>query len=84
MSERPTPDMEALFGADNLPAIDAGIEKLMLHPATSDWLRQALRGAIRRDAVDALNDAEALTELLELRLNAIMLKHGHIPIGDSD
>lgn len=33
-------------------------------PSTSYWLRDALKTAIKRDPVDALNDAEKLVELL--------------------
>ncbi len=64
MSERQKPDILALFGARNLPAIEAGITHMIAHPATSDWLRQALQSAIQRDPVDAMNDAELLLELV--------------------
>jgi hypothetical protein len=32
------------------------------------WLREALRTALERDPVDALNDAPALADILETRL----------------
>jgi hypothetical protein len=32
--------------------------------STSYWLRDALQSSIRRDPADALNDAEALVDLL--------------------
>ena len=33
-------------------------------PSTSYWLRDALKSAMKRDPVDAINDAEALLKLL--------------------
>lgn len=81
MTQRKSPDLQAMFGAANLPAIDSGIASMIAHPATSDWLRQALRDNVKRDPVDALKDAEVLQELLELRCNAALLTnmtHGHI------
>jgi hypothetical protein len=38
----------------------------------SYWLKDALRSAMRRDIVDAVNDAEFLAELLRVRLESIM------------
>ncbi len=84
MSERRKPDIHALFGAENLPAIDAGIASMVTHPGTSDWLRQALQDAVRRDPVDALKDAELLRELMELRLNSCLLAHGHAEFRNDD
>ncbi|MDX1296745.1 MAG: hypothetical protein R3260_00680 [Pseudomonas sp.] len=43
------------------------IEQVLSHPGTSAWLRSALTDALQRDAVDAANDAEALSELLGRR-----------------
>lgn len=37
-------------------------------PSTSDWLKNAVKSAFNRDAVDAVNDAELLAELLREHL----------------
>jgi hypothetical protein len=34
-------------------------------PAASDWLKAAITTSLKRDPVDALNDALALAEVLE-------------------
>jgi hypothetical protein len=47
------------------------IDQILNDPATSYWLRDALRSALKRDIVDAANDAEALAELLKARLGKI-------------
>ena len=38
----------------------------------SDWLKTALRTALERDPVDALNDALALAAALEQRLRTVL------------
>lgn len=43
-------------------------QAVLLDPTTSRWLRDAVQSAFDRDPVDALNDALALADLLELRL----------------
>jgi hypothetical protein len=44
------------------------VEEVFKDPGASTWLREALRTAVERDPVDALNDALALAEILEARL----------------
>ena len=39
--------------------------------STSDWLKVALRSALERDPVDAVNDAEILVKTLSERLDAV-------------
>ena len=51
-------------------AIEA--EEILDDPSASDWLRGALRGALERDPVDALNDALLLAATLEARLRAVL------------
>lgn len=41
----------------------------MNDPAASFWLKQAIRAALDRDPVDALQDAIALTRVLSGRLD---------------
>ena len=40
-------------------------------PAASDWLKKALEASLRRDPVDAVNDVEALLDVLKERLQAL-------------
>ena len=40
------------------------IAQVLTEPLTSDWLRVALRAALRGGPVQAANDAERLAELL--------------------
>lgn len=40
-------------------------------PATTYWLRDALKSALLRDPVDALRDAEKLATLLQDRLDSV-------------
>lgn len=47
------------------------ISSVLGHPSTSYWLKDALSRALDRDPVDAVNDAEALHELLVLRTAAV-------------
>lgn len=54
------------------------IARVLASPACSDWLKAALRTALERDAVDALNDAETLARLLRDRLAGLM--NGWTPI----
>jgi hypothetical protein len=50
----------------NEPA--AIVEDVMNDPTASSWLREALRAAVERDPVDALNDALTLADILDTRL----------------
>lgn len=43
-------------------------EDLLADQAASSWLSEALRSALERDPVDALNDALILAEALDARL----------------
>jgi hypothetical protein len=49
-------------------AAHAGIDVILANRTASDWLKDALRTAVHRDPVDALNDALLLAGLLEARL----------------
>jgi hypothetical protein len=44
------------------------VSDILQDPSASDWLKAALRTALERDPVDALNDALALAGALEERL----------------
>lgn len=43
------------------------IPEVLNDPATSYWLKDTLRSALKRDIVDAANDAEVLAKLLANR-----------------
>lgn len=49
-------------------AAEPTVEEVMRDQAASQWLKSALRTALERDPVDALNDALLLAGLLEERL----------------
>jgi hypothetical protein len=48
------------------------VEGVMSNESASDWLKAALRTALERDPVDALNDALALAAALEGRLRSVL------------
>lgn len=45
--------------------------ELLADPASSKWVRLALRSALDRDPVDAANDAEVLARVLARRLEVL-------------
>lgn len=47
-------------------------ENILDDPAASFWLKNALRSALNRDPVDALNDAEWLVVALKERLDFVV------------
>ena len=51
---------------------EPSVERIMSDESASDWLRAALRTALERDPVDALNDALALAAALEGRLRSVL------------
>ncbi len=53
---------------EELPSVEAVIED----PASSHWLKASVQTAIRRDPVDALNDALLLAAVLDQRLREVM------------
>ena len=56
----------------NAPAADPTIEEVMADQSASEWLKTALRAALERDPVDALNEALALAGILEDRLRNVL------------
>jgi hypothetical protein len=55
-----------------LPTPEIEGEEILDDPSASDWLKGALRSALERDPVDALNDALVLAATLEERLRAAL------------
>lgn len=53
-------------------ATEAAIAEVLADAATSAWLKATLRDALRRDPVDALNDALVLAALLEAHLRDVL------------
>jgi hypothetical protein len=55
--------------------------------SASDWLKQTLIDAIKRDPVDAAVDAEILSQLLSRRAEAVLLGEipsaSYFPVGSS-
>jgi hypothetical protein len=56
----------------NAPIAESGIDAVMADSSASTWLKTALRDALERDPVDALNDALALAGILEERLRIVL------------
>jgi hypothetical protein len=56
----------------NAPTADPTIEEVMTDQSASEWLKTALRAALERDPVDALNDTLALAGILEDRLRNVL------------
>ncbi|WP_175983218.1 hypothetical protein [Caballeronia zhejiangensis] len=54
--------------------IDAAIQTAIDALGTSQWLREALVSALRRDCVDASRDAQTLAVLLGRRCDVIVRK----------
>lgn len=52
----------------NLPTF----EQVLQNPGTSYWLRNAIGASLKRDPVDAANDAELLSLLLARRRDEIL------------
>ncbi|CAD0264191.1 conserved hypothetical protein [Pseudomonas veronii] len=52
-------------------SLDSEIKELLKSPAASDWLKESLSLALKRDCVDAANDAEVLSDLLNRRCEEI-------------
>jgi uncharacterized protein YggE len=48
------------------------VESVLADQTTSFWFRDALSQALKRDPVDAHADAEALTQLLQTRLDTLI------------
>ena len=55
-----------------MPTPDLAGEEILDDPSASDWLKGALRSALERDPVDALNDALVLAGTLEERLRTVL------------
>ena len=56
----------------NVAAVEPIIAGIMEDHSVSEWLKTALRAALERDPVDALNDSLALAGVLEDRLRAAL------------
>ncbi len=52
------------------------VDELLDDPSVSYWLKNALIAALKRDPVDALNDARLLAEALENHLENILNEVG--------
>lgn len=52
----------------------ARANEILADPCASFWLKNALQSAMRRDPVDASNDAHVLAELLHQHCNEVYAK----------
>ncbi|MFC1337314.1 MAG: hypothetical protein G8D81_20825 [gamma proteobacterium symbiont of Clathrolucina costata] len=56
-------------------------DRVLSDPAASNWLKAAILILDKRDPVDALNDAEVLAKLQQLRCRQLLddqeVPHGH-------
>jgi hypothetical protein len=52
--------------AERLPSV----AEVLADPCASYWLKNALRGALERDCVDAANEAALLADLLTARVSS--------------
>ena len=50
------------------PTAKSSSGEILSYPTITDWLHDALRKSLDRDAVDAVNDAEFLLDFLKERL----------------
>ena len=58
------PDLSVFKNVESQAAADAYVEEIKASSACSCWLKAALEEALKRDPVDAANDAEALSMIL--------------------
>jgi hypothetical protein len=54
------------------PIAKGSVDAMMADSSVSTWLKNALRDALERDPIDALNDALALAGILEDRLRTVL------------
>ena len=52
--------------------INEQIKAVLDNPGASNWLKHSLEQALRRDPVDAANDAEVLHTLLDRRCDELL------------
>ena len=52
--------------------VASAVKGVLTDASSFDWLKDALQTALRRDPVDALNDALALAAALEAHLRAAL------------
>lgn len=70
MSEEPTPYLDLEL---TLKGLEGSLRAIVTDPAASHWLKRAVKELWDRDVVDALNDLDALRELLEAKHRADLL-----------
>ena len=61
------------MGAHDVPTV----EEILNDESVSNWLKYALSTVLGRDPVDALNDAEMLVAVLNVRLRTILSRGRH-------
>jgi hypothetical protein len=48
--------------------------RILKDPSASSWLKMTITSSLQRDPVDAANDAEVLSQLLQARAEAILIE----------
>lgn len=48
------------------------VDEVLASPAVSDWTKRTLRSGLQRDALDAAQDAQLVSDLLTARLDHIL------------
>ena len=66
------------------PTFWSTLGELLANPATSDWLKNAITSARKRDVVDALNDAEILVEVLTVDYDNITRRTNALAAARAD
>lgn len=66
--------VDLALAKENAQEVENEIRAVLEDPASSSWLKVALRTALERDPVDAANEAEGLAELLGRRADAMLMR----------
>ena len=69
-------DLRELTGLSGDDPMNATIESFLTDPSVSNWFKDALVGALRREPVQAVNEAATLFSILNARCEAIMQQAG--------
>jgi hypothetical protein len=59
------------------------VQQVLDDPAASNWLKAALQAAVRRDPVDAANEAEVLARALAVHAEGVLARAGNLQVAES-
>lgn len=66
--------VDLALAQQNAQEVENEIRAVLVDPASSSWLKVALRTALERDPVDAASEAEGLAELLGRRADVMLIR----------